>query len=154
MITADRYLHDYELSPSDRYEVLEKSHHHGPFIVHRGYDREICRDVAIWFFTPDLANESSVDVADIRQVAALSHPNLLRVLDVDSQRRLVVTEWMPNNLAEICRRRNLQPGELRRVIQQVLQSLGYLHAEGLMHGRVSAESIFTDDDLQNFLKNL
>ncbi len=76
----------------------------------------------------------------------LSHPHLIRILDVgrwhadDEQDMLfAVMEYADENLSES--RRALTASEARQMLEPTLDALRYLHAQGLVHGRLCPANV-------------
>jgi TonB family protein len=95
--------------------------------------------------------------AEAREVAwaaaeALSHPNLMKVYahgryQIDDVPCLyVVTEFADEVLAEILSERPLTTQETRDLLSPVLDALSYLHAKGLVHGRLRPSNIMAAGD--------
>jgi len=95
--------------------------------------------------------------AEAREVAwtaaeALSHPNLMKVYthgrcQIDGVPCLfVVTEFADEVLAEILSDRPLTPQETRDLLTPSLDALSYLHAKGLVHGRLKPSNIMAAGD--------
>jgi TonB family protein len=95
--------------------------------------------------------------AEAREVAwsaaeALSHPNLMKVYthgrcQIDDVPCLyVVTEFADEVLAEILSERPLTPRETRDLLTPALDALTYLHAKGLVHGRLNPSNIMASGD--------
>ncbi len=84
--------------------------------------------------------------------ATLSHPNLMKVYthgrcEIDGLSCIyVVTEYADEVLAEILRERPLSPDETREMLRPALAALTYLHAKGLVHGRLNPSNIMAAGD--------
>jgi len=92
-------------------------------------------------------------VAAERQLSAweaastLSHPHLLQIF-AGGECRLeeescvyVVTECADENLSQVLSDRVLTPQEAREMLGPVADALGYLHAKGFVHGRLTPSNI-------------
>jgi TonB family protein len=83
---------------------------------------------------------------------ALSHPNLMKVYthgrcEIDDVSCVyVVTEFADEVLAEILSERPLTTKETRDLLGPVLDALRYLHANGLVHGRLNPSNIMAVGD--------
>lgn len=84
-----------------------------------------------------------------RRAAAVRDPHLVAVYDlVEGHGALqLIAEWTEApTLAALLRRREMDPREAVPVIDGVLAGLGTLHAAGLFHGRVGAETVVVEAD--------
>lgn len=87
-----------------------------------------------------------------KEAAALSHPHLLRIIDSGRcemegvQLLYVVTEYAEENLAQILPERALTADETRDLALTVLDTLGYLHRAGFVHGRLSPSNLLVAKD--------
>ena len=98
-------------------------------------------------------NADSADcMAGWRAGAALSHPHLLRVLATGECRMgeaavlYCVTEYGDEVLGEVIRERTLSPDEVRKMLRPLLDALEYVHAQGLVLGRVRPSNIMAVND--------
>ncbi len=88
-----------------------------------------------------------VQLARLRAAERLSHPNLLRTLDAgpyeagSGQFFYVRMEYAEENLAQLLPVRVLTAVEARQLLNALLRVLGYLHAEGFVHGRIKPSNI-------------
>ena len=82
----------------------------------------------------------------------ISHPHLIGTFftgrdQVDETNVLyVVTERASEVLSEILPERHLSPEETKDMLGPVLDGLGFLHANGLVHGRVKPSNIMVVDE--------
>jgi TonB family protein len=100
---------------------------------------------------------TEVEDADARAAAweaalPLSHPNLMKVFthgrcEIDDVPCLyVVTEFADEVLAEILFERPLTTKETRDMLGPALDALSFLHANGLVHGRLNPSNIMAVGD--------
>lgn len=81
------------------------------------------------------------------RAGALSHPHLVQILDigraqVDEARVVyVVTELAEEVLAQIIPERSLTADETREMLGPILDTLGYLHSSGFVHGHLKPSNI-------------
>jgi TonB family protein len=116
------------------------------------YDGQEAHKVAIKLIPAD-----SVDAAGQltrwKQVAKLSHPHLVRLLEMgrcelDHTAMLyVVMEYAEENLSLVVARRPLAPAEVRAFLGPVVDAIAYVHANGFVHCRLKPANIMADDDL-------
>lgn len=96
--------------------------------------------------------EAEARLAGWNTAARLIHPNLVSVIDcgrcqIDrGQFVYEVTEYADEVLAEILRERPLTPDETREMLGPVLDTLTYMHAHGLAHGRIKPSNILAVND--------
>jgi len=98
------------------------------------------------------ATDALAKTAAWATVRSLSHPHLMRLLtngrcEIDSAKFLYfVTEYAPENLAEILPERPLTAAETGKMLASVLDALTYLHANGLGHGSLKPSNILVVND--------
>jgi hypothetical protein len=83
------------------------------------------------------------------RAAAVRGPHLVAVYDLVQGHGVLqlIAEWTDApTLAALLRRREVDPPEAVQVIDGVLAGLGTLHAAGLFHGRVGAETVVVEPD--------
>jgi len=127
-----------------KYRVLEPLGRGGMARVYRAYHPQLERYVAIKVLRSDLVDDEEFLVRfrrEARAVAGLRHPNVVQVFDFDVQGDLT---YMVMELLEgdtLRRRLNdyrvrgekMPPGEVVRVLLDVLDGLAYAHSEGMIH---------------------
>jgi len=114
-----------------------------------------CKDkgekAAIKFIQADASN-ADAQIARWKQVAQLSHPNLIKVFEcgrcqlAGMDLLYVVTEFAQENLAEFLPQRALSPDETRDMLDPFVDTLSYLHGKGFAHGRIKPGNILAIDD--------
>lgn len=88
-----------------------------------------------------------------RHAAKLSHPHLIRLLEMGSCELnhkavlYIVMEYAEENLSQVVARRPLAPAEARVMLGSVVNALAYVHAMGFVHCRLKPANIMADDDL-------
>ncbi len=101
---------------------------------------------------PENDQDAAARAAAWETAATLSHPNLMKVYshgrcEIDGLSCVyVVTEYADEVLAEILRERPLSPDETREMLGPALAALTYLHAKGLVHGRLNPSNIMAAGD--------
>jgi len=101
---------------------------------------------------PEDDQDAAARAAAWETAATLSHPNLMKVYahgrcEIDGVPCIyVVTEYADEVLAEILRERPLSPDETRDMLGPALAALTYLHAKGLVHGRLNPSNIMAAGD--------
>jgi eukaryotic-like serine/threonine-protein kinase len=87
-----------------------------------------------------------------RQASKLSHPNLLRILDLgrcdlDGTGVLyVVMECADENLASVVAKRPIAVEEARDILGPLVEALGYIHGQGFVHGHIKPANILALDE--------
>jgi serine/threonine protein kinase len=82
----------------------------------------------------------------------LLHPHLLRILDTGRCRIatteliFAVMEYAEENLAQILPHRPMTPQEAREMLEPTLDTLAYLHNQGLVHGHLTPANILAIND--------
>jgi TonB family protein len=124
--------------------------HSAVFLV--DYDGQEVHKAAIKLISADSV-EAASQLARWRQIARLSHPHLIRLLEMgrcelDHRAMLyVVMEYAEENLSLVVARRPLAPAEARAVLGPVVDALAYIHAKGFVHCHLKPANIMADDDL-------
>ena len=87
-----------------------------------------------------------------KALAALSHPNLLKIVDYGrcdlegSNYLFVVMEFADEDLADILPQRALNAEETRGMLEPVIETLAFLHGQNLVHTRVHPGNILATGD--------
>jgi len=87
-----------------------------------------------------------------RRASKLTHPNLLQLYQggrcrlADMDLLYVVMEYAEEDLSQILPQRALTPAEVRDMLGPVLDALGSLHAEGLVHSRLKPSNVLATAD--------
>jgi serine/threonine protein kinase len=116
------------------------------------YDSPDVRKVAIKLVPADAAEAEGL-LARWRHAAKLSHPHMIRLLDLGrgeldgSAVLYVVMEYADENLSAVIARRPLAPAEARAVLGPVVDALAYIHAKGFVHCRIKPTNIMAENDL-------
>ena len=138
---------------SDRYELEELVGTGGMSSVYRAHDRLLDRKVALKI----LHSHHAVDPEyverfrrEARSVAALSHPNVVTVIDrgEHGDRQFIVFEYVDGENAKqlITRRGQLPVEEALGLAIQVARGLSFAHQEGLVHRDVKPQNILLNGD--------
>lgn len=107
---------------------------------------------AVIKLVPAEVEDAEARAAAWQAATTLSHPNLMRVYthgrcEIDDVPCLyVVTEFADEVLAEILFERPLTTKETREMLGPALDALSYLHANGLVHGRLNPSNIMAAGD--------
>lgn len=135
-----------------RYRVYQLMATGGMSRVYRAYDTLMSREVAIKVLPPAFA-EDPVRVErfrlEVRRVAALTHVNIVPLLDHGEGNGLLflVMPFYPTALREILRERGtLRLTETIAITRQIAAALDYAHQHGLIHRDVKPENILLDGE--------
>lgn len=96
--------------------------------------------------------QAEAQVSNWRMVAALSHPHLIRLLDVGRCQLggypflFVVMEYAEQTLAQILPHRALTPVEVREMLLPTLDALAFLHRRNLVHGQLKPPNFLVVND--------
>jgi TonB family protein len=98
------------------------------------------------------AAQADAQLSRWNQAAQLSHPNLLKLFETGRCQLAgldllyVVMECAEENLAQFLPQRALSPTEAYDMLVPFLDTLTYLHSNGLVHGHVKPSNILAIDD--------
>jgi serine/threonine-protein kinase len=135
-----------------KYRVLEPLGRGGMARVYRAYHPQLDRYVAIKVLRSDLVEEEDFLARfkrEARAVAALRHPNIVRVFDFDVQQgvyymvmELLEGDSLRTRLNDYRARDERMPlGDVARILLDVLEGLQYAHSEGMIHRDVKPGNI-------------
>jgi serine/threonine protein kinase len=120
--------------------------------VWRGYDTELCRNVAIKIARPDrlrALNLAEGFPKEARKVAQLSHAGIVPVYDVGSDGNIyyIVYELIDGcDLATHKKNICLTIEDSANIIAHVAEALGYAHKEGIIHRDIKPSNILIEDN--------
>jgi serine/threonine-protein kinase len=120
--------------------------------VYRAYHPQLDRYVAIKVLRSDLVEEEDFLARfkrEARAVAALRHPNVVRVFDFDVQQGVyyMVMELLEGDSLRTrlndhrAREEQIPLGDVARILLDVLEGLQYAHSEGMVHRDVKPGNI-------------
>jgi serine/threonine protein kinase len=102
---------------------------------------------------PGDSTEAEGLLARWRHAAKLSHPHMIRLLDMGRGELdrvpvlYVVMEYAEENLSSVIARRPLAPAEARAILGPVVDALAYVHNKGFVHCRIKPANIMAENDL-------
>src|SRR4029077_239929 len=97
------------------------------------YDRQEVHKAAIKLI-PEDSVEAEGQLARWRHAAKLSHPHLIRLLEMgrceldQTPMLYLVMEYAEENLSSVIARRPLEPEEARAILAPVVEALAYIHS--------------------------
>jgi serine/threonine protein kinase/tetratricopeptide (TPR) repeat protein len=131
-----------------RYEILSPLGTGGMGEVYRARDTRLERDIAVKVLPERLANDP-VSLArfqrEARAVAALSHPNIVAIFDVDLDqgRPYVVMELLEGETLGRClKRSSLDWRSALAIATAVADGVAAAHAKGIIHRDLKPENIY------------
>jgi serine/threonine-protein kinase len=140
---------------SDRYEVEELVGTGGMSSVYRAHDRLLDRKVALKVLHQQYSEDSDYVERfrrEARAVAALSHPNIVTVIDRGEHegRQFIVFEYIDGeNLKGLIGRRGPAPVVTAlELAMQIARGLSFAHQQGLVHRDVKPQNILLNGDGQ------
>src|SRR5436305_2193445 len=137
----------------DRYEVEELVGAGGMSSVYRAHDRLLDRKVALKVMHSHYGEDPEYVERfrrEARSVAALSHPNIVTVIDRGDHdgRQFLVFEYIEGeNLKRLIERRG--PGPVATALElamQIARGLSFAHQQGLIHRDVKPQNILLNGD--------
>ena len=136
-----------------RYEVLEKVGDGQLFSVYRARDKVLNKIVALKVLHKELAANrefAAAIEASYRDAARLVHPNIARVLDVDSSgEECVVACEFVRGVSVRDRVKRGGPISVQLALDiavAMLQALDYAHASGFTHGDIRSSDVIVGSD--------
>ena len=136
-----------------RYEVLEKIGEGALSFVYKSRDKVLNRLVALKVLRKEVAEDrlfSAAICAGYEDVAALAHPNITRVLEVDnsSEYCYIASDFAHGiNVKDRIRRGGPISVPLALdIIIPVLEGLEYAHANKIIHGDIRSQDIIVSPD--------
>jgi eukaryotic-like serine/threonine-protein kinase len=147
-----RARHDADSRLGDRYLLGERLGSGGMAEVRAAHDERLGRPVAVKLLRPELADAADARrrfEGEARAAAALVHPNIVSVFDVDedSTRPYLVMERLPGRtLADEIARGPLAPARVVDLGIQVLSALEAAHAAGIVHRDVKSSNVLLAAD--------
>ncbi len=110
------------------------------------------QSAAVKLISADVQNAEDM-ISRWRLAATLTHPHLLRIFHVgrcslnNARLLYVVSEWADEDLSQVLPIRPLSSGEAGEMLKPAIDALSYLHARGLVHGRIKPSNIMAIDNL-------
>lgn len=138
---------------ASRYEIVREVGSGGMGIVYHARDRRLGRDVALKRLPDNLKDHPrAVDLflREARASAALNHPNIVTVHDVDQEGGLyfITMELLVGQTLSqlVARHGRLQALDVIRIGSQIAAGLGFAHQQGIIHRDIKSANLFLTDD--------
>jgi len=125
----------------DRYLVGDALGRGGMGVVHRALDIKLGRPVAVKVLSGGEPADEERFAREVRTLALLAHPHLVRLLDVGS---LDGRPCLVMALAGVLASGPLAPSETSRIGEAMASALSYVHGEGIVHRDVKPANILFD----------
>ncbi|HYB62045.1 MAG TPA: TonB family protein [Methylomirabilota bacterium] len=115
------------------------------------HDDQNPKAAAIKLVAENAPNAGS-QLASWQLALTLSHPNLIRIFQTgrcqigDAKLLYVVMEYAEEDLSQIVPHRPLTENEAVEMLKPAVDALAYLHAKGLVHGRIKPSNIMANGD--------
>jgi len=132
-----------------RFRLLRELGRGATATVYLARDEALNLDVALKVLHPQLSGSGRSDAlrrffADARLAAAVRHPGVVAIYDVDEAARAVAMECIPGGTLR--QRLREHPGglparELRATARSLLDALGHVHAAGIIHGDLKPSNL-------------
>lgn len=132
-----------------RYRIRDRLGRGGFGMVFEAWDLWLERRVALKVLNPGQKADVDTLLREARAAAALNHPNICTVYEVDREDGLpvIAMEHLEGRtLAALVDHGPMQPREVRAVAQQMADGLAASHAEGVVHGDLKPSNVMVTDD--------
>lgn len=137
-----------------RYTILDRIGSGAMGRVYRAQHQLMGRVVALKIIAPELlSNERVVSrfLREMRLVARLDHPNVVRAFDADrfDDNFYIVMEYVPGkSLGDLLKKGPLAPVDVIRYASQAALGLGHAHEQGILHRDVKPSNLLLAADLR------
>ncbi|HXB43173.1 MAG TPA: protein kinase [Puia sp.] len=127
--------------------------------VYKAYDNKLGRFVALKIYKTGEFSDNYSPIAEIRRVVNLDHPNICRYLDIEEIEKenpfgenekiqVCVMELLDSgNFAEYYKA-NQNPAILKKLLQDILNGLAYLHKKGIVHRDIKPANILIKEGVE------
>lgn len=133
------------------YQIVAPLGEGGMAAVYKAYQSSMERYVALKVLPRQMA-QSEEFIARFRRearlLAQLQHPHILPVFDYgesDGFTYIVMPFVQSGTLADLLKARRVNYSEIRRIITQIADALGYAHARGMIHRDVKPSNVLIDE---------
>lgn len=136
-----------------RYHIFEEVGRGGFAVVYRATRPPLETQVALKLLDPALFSDPTIRkhfIEEARRVAALAHPRIVRVLDLEEVegRAFLTMEYQPGGNLHDWLGRNPRPSlrQISAFISDVAEALDFAHGKGQVHGDVKPANILIGAD--------
>jgi len=140
-----------------RYKVLDKLGEGGMGVVYKAEDTSLGRLVALKFLAPHLVSNAEVRkrfLREARTAAALSHPNICTVHEIDESdgRTFISMAYLEGReLADVIGEGPIEEGRALLLAEQFARGLAAAHAKGIVHRDVKPANLFVTSDARGVI---
>jgi serine/threonine protein kinase len=131
------------------YRVVEKLGEGGMGVVYKAEDARLGRLVALKFLTERAAQDEESRrrfLYEARATAALNHPNICTVYEIDEDRGFLAMEYVTGETVEARRkRRELPIDEALDIVIQTAEGLQVAHETGIVHRDIKSANLMVTD---------
>ena len=147
---------------NNRYVLQELIGEGGMGEVFRAQDKQTSQEVALKIIRPELTHDA-VNLERFKNettaLAAVNHPNLVRILEVgtdpQSGRSFFVMPYLRGpTVAEYLEGHKLTPAQAVDIAVAILQAVGQLHAHGWVHRDIKPQNVILIDALHPVLLDM
>jgi pimeloyl-ACP methyl ester carboxylesterase len=131
------------------YRILERVGEGGMGVVYRARDTRLERDVALKFLHVQRSEHSDRLRREARALAALNHPNILTIHDMDEAdgHPYLVLEWLGGGaLSDQRSRTRLPEAAFLEIARPIAEALAAAHEHGIVHRDVKPANVLVTDD--------
>lgn len=139
-----------------KYEIQGVLGRGGMGVVYRAFDPAIHRQVAIKTITKSTMDPSELQYAiarfrhEAQAVGRLTHPRIAAIYDYGEDENLayIVMELVNGKSLydHLQNKANFELQEIGEIIRQLLDGLGYAHAQGVVHRDIKPSNLLVNDD--------
>ena len=132
-----------------RYRLMRELGRGATSTVYLARDGALELDLALKVLHPQLVGSGRSDAcrrffAEARMAAAIRHPGVVAIYDVDEGARALAMEWIPGGTVRERLRScggTLPPAELEATARSLLATLAHVHARGTVHGDLKPSNL-------------
>ncbi len=136
----------------DHYDILEVIGQGGMSTVYKAFDTQLQRTVALKLMHSHLADKPDFQsrfLAEGRAIAALDHPNIIRVYEVAlrNNQLFLIMDYLDGGTLRHHLNSQLEQGqyldfrEIVTLTKQIAQALHYAHGQGIIHRDVKPDNV-------------